>query len=96
MEIYVSNLDGSNARRLTRTSKGINISPRWNPQTGREIAFISDRAGTPQVYVMDSSVEPAPSDRQGGQADSPHGRLTGAMLRLPMAAPEAFRFSSPM
>ena len=72
MEIYVSNLDGSNARRLTRTAKGINISPRWNPQTGREIAFISNRAGTPQVYVMDSSgANQRPLIARGGQADSP-------------------------
>ena len=27
--------------------------PRWSP-TGQEIAFTSDRAGTPQIYVMDS------------------------------------------
>ena len=53
MEIYVSNLDGSNPRKLTRTHKGINISPRWNPRTGREIAFISNRGGSPQIYVMD-------------------------------------------
>jgi TolB protein len=72
MEIYVANLDGSSARRLTRTSRGINISPRWNPQTGREIAFISDRAGTPQVYVMDSSgANQRPLIARGGQADSP-------------------------
>ena len=72
MEIYVSNLDGSGARRLTRTPKGINISPRWNPKTGREIAFISDRAGTPQVYVMDSSgANQRPLIARGGQADSP-------------------------
>jgi TolB protein len=71
MEIYVSNLDGSGAR-LTRTPRGINISPRWNPQTGREIAFISDRAGTPQVYVMDSSgANQRPLIARGGQADSP-------------------------
>jgi len=72
MEIYVSNLDGSNPRRLTRTPKGINISPRWNPKTGRELSFISDRAGTPQVYVMDSSgANQRPLIARGGQADSP-------------------------
>ena len=72
MEIYVSNLDGSNARRLTRTPKRVNISPRWNPKTGREIAFISDRAGTPQVYVMDlSGANQRPLIARGGQADSP-------------------------
>lgn len=72
MEIYVSNLDGSNPRRLTRTNRRVNISPRWNPQTGREIAFISDRGGSPQVYVMDAS---GANQRilvaRGGHADSP-------------------------
>lgn len=72
MEIYVSNIDGSNPQRLTRTSKAVNISPRWNPRTGREIAFISDRGGSPQIYVMDSS---GANQRRllsrGGDADSP-------------------------
>jgi TolB protein len=72
MEIYVSTIDGSGPRRLTRTPRGINISPRWNPKTGREISFISDRAGTPQVYIMDSSgANQRPLVARGGQADSP-------------------------
>jgi TolB protein len=72
MEIYVSNLDGSGLRRLTKTSKSVNISPRWNPQTGREIAFISDRSGSPQVYVMDASgANQRPLISRGGHADSP-------------------------
>ncbi len=72
MEIYVSNLDGSNARRLTRTNKAVNISPRWNPRTGREIAFISNRGGSPQVYVMDASgANQRPLISRGGHADSP-------------------------
>jgi TolB protein len=72
MEIYVSNLDGSGPRRLTRTQKGINISPRWNPRTGREIAFISNRGGSPQIYVMDSSgANQRPLLSRGGHADSP-------------------------
>jgi TolB protein len=72
MEIYVSNLDGSGARRLTHTPRGVNISPRWNPATGREIAFISDRGGSPQVYVMDASgANQRPLIGRGGHADSP-------------------------
>jgi TolB protein len=72
MEIYVSNLDGSGLRRLTKTSKAVNISPRWNPRTGREIAFISDRGGSPQVYVMDASgANQRPLIARGGHADSP-------------------------
>src|SRR5262245_56317777 len=49
MEIYIANGDGSNAKKLTSTRNSVNISPRWNPKTGREIAFISDRGGSPRI-----------------------------------------------
>jgi TolB protein len=72
MEIFVSNLDGSNRKQLTHSKKTVNIAPRWNPATGREIAFISDRAGQPEVYVMDSSgANQRPLIARGGHADSP-------------------------
>lgn len=51
-EIYVSNADGSNIRRLTY-NRAIDTAPSWSP-TGREIAFTSDRLGSPQIYVMDA------------------------------------------
>ena len=41
----------STPRRLT-TNHAIDTSPWWSP-TGREMAFTSDRSGSPQVYVMD-------------------------------------------
>jgi TolB protein len=41
MEIYVADWNG-------------NVSPVWNPRTGSEIAFTSDRNGSPQIYIMDS------------------------------------------
>ncbi len=72
MEIYVANGDGSNARKLTRTRNAVNVSPRWNPKTGREIAFISDRGGAPQIYLMGAD---GANERQllslGGHMDSP-------------------------
>jgi TolB protein len=72
MELYVANGDGSGARRLTRTRNAVNISPRWNPKTGREIAFISDRGGAPQIYIIDAD---GTNERSllslGGQMDSP-------------------------
>jgi len=81
MEIYVSNQDGSGARRLTNTRNAVNISPRWNPKTGREIAFISDRGGRPQIYVMDSS---GGNERAllslGGQMDTPSWSPDGRFL----------------
>ncbi|MCG3159702.1 MAG: Protein TolB [Acidobacteria bacterium] len=72
MEIYVSNGDGSNAKKLTRTRNAVNTSPRWNPKTGREIAFISDRGGAPQIYLMDADgTNERPLLRLGGHMDSP-------------------------
>ena len=81
MEIYVANSDGSNVRRLTRTRNAVNISPRWNPKTGREIAFISDRGGSPQVYVIDSAgTNERPLLNLGGQMDSPSWSPDGRFI----------------
>ncbi len=52
-ESYVADWNGRNLRRLTQ-SKGIDVSPVWNPRTGQEIAFSSDRSGTNQIYIMDA------------------------------------------
>jgi TolB protein len=43
--------DGSGLHRLT-DHPGIDVSPTWSP-TGREIAFTSNRTGSPQIYIMD-------------------------------------------
>ena len=51
MELFVANEDGSGARKITR-SRSVSISPRWNPKTGREIAFVSDRGGF-HIYLAD-------------------------------------------
>lgn len=37
--------------RLT-INAGINVSPSWSPD-GRRLAFVSNRSGTPQIYIMD-------------------------------------------
>jgi TolB protein len=92
MEIYVANLDGSNARRLTRTAKGINISPRWNPKTGREIAYISSRGGSPQVYVMDASgANQRPLAARGGHADSPSWSPDGRYIAFTYGGAGSFQ-----
>ena len=52
-ELYVTDINGSRPKRLTFTN-GANVSPAWNPKTGQTIAFVSDRAGTPQLYLMNS------------------------------------------
>lgn len=52
-EIYVVDADGRNPRRLTR-HKAIDVSPTWSPDV-RRIAFVSDRSGQPNLYVMDAA-----------------------------------------
>jgi TolB protein len=49
----VANADGSSAKRLTDTRFGINSSPSWSPD-GKRLAFVSNRGGSPQVYVMNA------------------------------------------
>ena len=71
MELYVANEDGSGAKKITR-GRSVNISPRWNPKTGREIAFVSDRGGSPQIYVIGADgTNERPLLSMGGQMDSP-------------------------
>ena len=56
-DIYVASPEGGMEDRLTE-SASIEVSPAWSPD-GRRIAFVSDRSGTPNVYVMSSSGGPA-------------------------------------
>src|SRR5262245_18878950 len=81
MEIYVANGNGSKEKKLTSTRNAVNISPRWNPKTGREIAFISDRSGSPRIYVIgsDGSNERALLS-MGGHMDSPSWSPDGRFL----------------
>ena len=48
-DIYII-AGGKPAKRLTN-GEGENVSPTWSPD-GSQLAFVSDRAGGPQVYVM--------------------------------------------
>jgi dipeptidyl aminopeptidase/acylaminoacyl peptidase len=67
--IWLVPLDGT-PRQLTR-GPGLDQSPRWSPDGG-ELAFVSDRSGTPQVHVL---------PRDGGEA-APLGQLPGAVSEL--------------
>lgn len=51
--IYIVNQDGTGLGQLTDTpAPGYDAAPAWSP-TGSQIAFVSDRAGTPQIFLMD-------------------------------------------
>ena len=52
-ELFVTDVSGGRPKRLTQAN-GASMSPSWNPKTGQTIAFVSDRGGTPQLYMMNS------------------------------------------
>ncbi len=53
-EIYVDECGWEpRAQRITFAA-GVNTSPVWNPKTGKQIVFVSDRGGNPVLYLANS------------------------------------------
>ena len=50
-DIVLFNSDGTLYKRLTPRNGAIDVSPDWSPDE-RQISFVSNRSGGPQVYVM--------------------------------------------
>jgi TolB protein len=70
-DIYVANADGSGRQRLT-FARQIDTSPSWNPATGNEIAFVSRRNGSPQLFVMaKDGTDVRQLTNEGGEAQNP-------------------------
>lgn len=51
--IYLVNVSGAGARRLTADQASSDEDPAWSPD-GNRIAFTSDRSGNPEIYVADA------------------------------------------
>ncbi len=51
IDIYIIGTDGTGLKRVT-SSSSIEISPTWSPD-GKLLAFVSDRTGSPQIYILD-------------------------------------------
>ena len=68
-DIFVANANGKGARNLTR-SASIDVSPTWSPDGG-QIAFVSDRSGSPQIYVMTASGNGVRKITSGGYSTDP-------------------------
>ena len=53
MELFTMDPNGRNVKRITY-SNGVDTSPVWNPKTGQQVAFVSDRGGRPHLYIMNA------------------------------------------
>lgn len=87
-ELFITDASGQRPKRLTY-SNGANTSPSWNPKTGQQVAFVSDRGGIPQLYMMNSdgsSQAKVNLPDMGYVIDpswSPNGQLLGFSWRRP-------------
>jgi len=51
LDLYIMNPDGSRPLRVT-SHPAADLEPTWSPD-GHYLAFVSDRSGTPQIYMID-------------------------------------------
>ena len=73
------NLDGTGDHKLT-SGYGLNTSPAWSPD-GSKLAFVSNRKGSPQLYVMPSSGgEPTRLTFQGNYNQTPDWSPRGDLI----------------
>ena len=78
-DICILDLDTGKTRQLTGQA-GINTEPAWSP-TGQQLAFVSDREGTPQVYLMERDGSNLRRlTREGTYNASPAWSPDGAMI----------------
>ena len=89
-DVYVASLDGSQRRNLTN-HPGIETSPTWSP-TGRQVAFVSDRSGSPQLFAVDADGSNLQGlVTEGGHCDSPDWSPDGRFVAYSWQAPEQWK-----
>ena len=89
-DIYVMDL-GTNLRRNITNHSAIDTSPTWSP-TGQQIVFISDRSGTPQLWIVDS--DGSNLQRlilEGGHCDSPDWSPDGRFVAYSWQPPKQWK-----
>ena len=67
-EIYISDYDGQNQRRLT-TGRGLNITPAWSPDA-RALAYTSYRRGFGDIFISNIYEGTTPENPTKGRGES--------------------------
>jgi TolB protein len=67
-EIYISDYDGQNQRRLT-TGRGLNITPAWSPDA-RSLAYTSYRRGYGDLFISNIYQGTVPENPTKGRGES--------------------------
>src|SRR6185436_14517165 len=79
-------------KKLTN-SAGIDTSPSINPRTGAQIAFISKRSGTAELYVMDSDgTNTMRITEEGGEVGNPAYSPDGSLIAFAWQKPKSGGF----
>ncbi|HRF94703.1 MAG TPA: hypothetical protein PLZ51_05910, partial [Aggregatilineales bacterium] len=88
--IWVSPIKGGTPRQVTRSGK--DFQPRWSPD-GSQLAFVSARDGSPQIYVLTTMVggEARPLTSQPNGATSPEWSPDGSYMAFLSAMNEEER-----
>jgi acylaminoacyl-peptidase len=96
-DIWVTSTDGGEARPLV-TNPANDRSPRWSPD-GRTLAFLSNRSGKTQVWILESEGEPWQLTDSitdvGGLAWSPDGRRIAVVGNPPKPGEERPDYKPP-
>jgi Tol biopolymer transport system component len=87
-EVWVANLDGSDALQLSNFHTVVTGTPRWSPD-GRRIAFDSRVTGTPALYLVDPTTAlPKQISTNGMPASTPSWSADGKWIYFTSASAE--------
>ncbi|HWQ55713.1 MAG TPA: hypothetical protein VN442_18645 [Bryobacteraceae bacterium] len=79
-QIFIANVNGTDFRRISSV-RAIEVEPKVNPKTGRDMVFVSGRSGPQQIYRMNMDGAAVERLTPGeGEASNPAWHPDGQMI----------------